>query len=202
MAPSKERLCTDACGSCAGKYSPLAAIATAAEGNAVEYNGRVYRTLDGASPLDARTSYYLCQNYYLPLPSGWALAADNADSLYVTRSLRWGTFVLVVAGGRGYYTAAVESSAGSLSTSSGLFTSGSTYMTSGCNYLILISKTGSLPCTACPAGESACPAGESEPAPKRAHLLILVVAAQASTPIKQERLCVPTAAQVRVDLCI
>ena len=109
--------------------------------------------MDGASPLD--TSGSKCQNYYLALPSGWALAADNADSLYVIRSYRWGTYGLVVANGYAYLTASQGSSAGSLSTTSGaLYTSGSTYKINNCNHLILISKTGSLPCTACPAGES------------------------------------------------
>jgi hypothetical protein len=124
------------------------------EGNAVEYNGRAYRTLDGTSPLDTGGSK--CQNYYLALPSGWALAADDAESLYVIRSYRWGTQIMVVAGGRAYWTltgADSGYSAGSLYTSSGLYTSGSTYMVRSCNYLILIFKTG-FTCTACPAGES------------------------------------------------
>jgi hypothetical protein len=127
------------------------------EGNAVEYKGLVYRTLDGASPLDARTDNWLCQNYYLGLPSGWALAADNADSLAVIRSYRWGTSILVVAGGRGYITAYGGPSSpppGSLwSSNNGLTTSGSTYKAAECTILILISKAGSA-CTACPAGES------------------------------------------------
>jgi hypothetical protein len=109
--------------------------------NAVEYNGRVYRTLDGTSPLD--TSASKCQNYYLTLPSGWALADDNADSQYVIGSYRWGTQIMLVAGGRGYYT-----TSGSYWTSGYLSTSGSTYKVDGCNLLILISKSGSA-CTAC-----------------------------------------------------
>jgi hypothetical protein len=123
------------------------------EGNAVEYNGRVYRTLDGTSPLDTGSSK--CQDYYLPLPSGWELAADNADSIYVIRYYPWGTYVMVVAGGGGYWTCC-GTSAGQywntgLSTLSD--TSGSTYTVSHCPMLILISKPGSA-CTACPAGES------------------------------------------------
>ncbi len=68
---------------------------------------------------------------------------------------------MVVANGRGYYTAKVNdypdsgTSAGGLFGNPALDTSGSTYKTKGvCSSLILISKTGSLPCTACPAGES------------------------------------------------
>jgi hypothetical protein len=115
------------------------------ETNAVEYNGRVYRTLDGASPLDTSLR---CQNYYLGLPSDWALAAGNADSLHVIRSYRWGTSVMVVANGVGYWTGR-----GDYYSNTGLSTSGSTYMVTQCHLLILISKAGSA-CTACPAGES------------------------------------------------
>jgi hypothetical protein len=149
---AKQLLCTDACGCCAGRYSPTAALAAAVpEANAVEYNGLLYRTLDDVtSPLN--TCACNCQNYYLGLPSGWALAADNADSIYVIRSYRWGTQVMLVANGYGYYTASEESSAGQYWSSGYLYTSGSTYKAGACNLLILISKT--MPCTACPAGES------------------------------------------------
>jgi hypothetical protein len=116
------------------------------EGNAVEYKGLVYRTLDGTSPLD--TSGSKCQNYYLDLPSGWALAADDADSLAVIRSYQWGTQVMLVANGRGYWVYS-----GSFFDSRYLSTSGSTYAVTGCSLLILISRAGSA-CTACPAGES------------------------------------------------
>jgi hypothetical protein len=119
------------------------------EVNAVDYKGLVYRTLDGTSPLD--TSGTKCQNYYLGLPSGWALAADNADSLAVIRLYRWGTEKLVVANGNVYWTP--TGSAGLLYTNNGLSTSGSTYKVANCQLLILISKAGSA-CTACPAGES------------------------------------------------
>ena len=129
------------------------------ETNAVEYKGRVYRTLDGASPLATGVSN--CQNYYLALPSGWALAANNIDSLYVISLYRWGTHAMVVADGGAYWTLSGPSScsgcsAGSLTVSSALYTSGSMYKVSQCNILILISKSGSA-CTACPAGESEIP---------------------------------------------
>ena len=35
------------------------------EGNAVQYNGREYRTLNGTSPHDTNVK---CQNYYLSVP--------------------------------------------------------------------------------------------------------------------------------------
>ena len=153
-------LCTDSFRCCAGTYSPATGNG-GTEVNAVEYNGRWYRTLDGStSPL---STAYTCQNYYLALPSGWALAADNADSLYVIRSYRWGTYAMVVAGGRVYWTIGGQAyygySAGSLWTSSGLYTSGSTYSVINCNSLILITKSFS-PCTTCPAGESEIPGRE------------------------------------------
>jgi hypothetical protein len=64
---------------------------------------------------------------------------------------------MVVANGYGYWTLSGPDSgysSGYRDTTSGLATSGSTYMVNSCSYLILISKTGSLPCTTCPAGES------------------------------------------------
>jgi hypothetical protein len=163
MPPCKQLPCTDACGCCAGKYSPTAVLAGVPavypETPAVEYNGRVYRTLDGTSPFDTGRK---CQNSYVALPPGWALATDNADSRYVIRSFIWGTHGLVVDNGKAYYTASQGSSAGSLYTS-GVLSGVSirendqtrlTYMVNNCNLLILISKNGSLPCTACLAGES------------------------------------------------
>ena len=138
------------------------------ETNAVEYKGLVYRTLDGMSPLDTN---FKCQNYYLPLPSGWALAADNDDSRYIIGAYRWGTDALVVANGYGYrgsYWAVTAQDPqprlpGTYHGSLFLITSGSTYKTINCgigNYLlILISKSGSA-CTACPAGESEIPGRE------------------------------------------
>jgi hypothetical protein len=118
------------------------------EVNAVEYNGRWYRTLDGTSPLSFTE---ICQTSYLALPSGWALAADNSDSLYVISSYRWGRHVIVV-GSRSLWTQNGVSP-GSNCNCITIQVSGSTYKVSGCNALILISKSFS-PCTTCPAGES------------------------------------------------
>jgi hypothetical protein len=116
----------------------------------VEYNGRVYMTLDGTSPLDTG---YKCQNYYLPLPSGWALIDDD-DSQYVTRSYPWGTNVMYAGFSRAYYTLNGNGIPGSSYHSpTSVRISGSTYSVGNCDFLILISKTGS-DCTACPAGES------------------------------------------------
>ena len=113
--------------------------------------------MDGTSPLSFATE--ICQTSYLALPSGWALAADNSDSLYVISSYRWGTQVIVV-GSRSLWTqnggslsyAGVVSIPGSNCNCITIQVSGSTYKVSGCNALILISK--SSPCTTCPAGES------------------------------------------------
>ena len=135
------------------------------ETNAVEYKGLVYRTLSGVSPLDTN---FQCQNYYLSLPSGWVLAADNADSRYIIGAYRWGADALVVANGYGYrgsYWAVTAQDPqprlpGTFHGSSFLHTSVvnslSTYKVIDCYegkfLLILISKSGSA-CTACPAGE-------------------------------------------------
>ena len=117
------------------------------------------------SPLDTN---FKCQNYSLPLPLGWVLAADNADSRYIIGAYRWGTDAMVVANGYGYsgsYWAVTAQDPqprlpGTYHGSLFLITSGSTYKTINCGIggylLILISKSGSA-CTACPAGESEIP---------------------------------------------
>jgi hypothetical protein len=126
------------------------------EKNWVEYNGSLYRTLDGdVSPWDPSGSKH--QNYYVALPSGWALAADNTDSLTVIRSYVWGTHYISLATGNGYWTLLGPSMGphipGTREGTNFFDTSGSTYRARYFNTQILISKTGSA-CTACPAGES------------------------------------------------
>ena len=130
----------------------------------------MYRTLDGTSPFDTN---FKCQNSYLSLPSGWVVAADNADSRYIIGAYRWGTDALVVANGNGYrgsYWAVTAQDSnprlpGTYHGTSFLITSGSTYQTISCGagsyLLILISKPGpGSACTACPAGESEIPGRE------------------------------------------
>jgi Leucine-rich repeat (LRR) protein len=132
------------------EYAVVSRVITEAQRSTVEYYGNLYMTLDGTSPLDTNVS---CQNYFLSLPSGWALAADNADSLNVIRSYRWGTHAMVVACGRAYGTLAFKEvprsspppaseplSPGSLWTTSGLSTSGTKYRSNGCNLRVLILK--------------------------------------------------------------
>jgi len=110
--------------------------------NMVKYNGRWYRTLEDSSPLDG--GWCSLDQDYKYLPSGWELAADNADSLYVISSYRWGAIIMAVAGGNGYFTlsgpSCCDETPGKLYTSSALSTSGSAYMGNDCAMLILISK--------------------------------------------------------------
>jgi hypothetical protein len=47
---------------------------------------------------------YKEQNDYLPLPSGWVLAADNVNSRYVIRSYNWGTERVLLDNGYQCYT--------------------------------------------------------------------------------------------------
>ena len=55
------------------------------DGN-VTYNGKVYRTLDGWDPEDSSIG---CQSQYMEVPSGWEIAATNADSKAVTAAHPW-----------------------------------------------------------------------------------------------------------------
>ena len=65
------------------------------------YAGKKYATLDGAQPESLATA---CQDYFLPLPTGWQLAPHDADSINVTKSHPWGTHLLVYADGGQRYT--------------------------------------------------------------------------------------------------
>ena len=70
--------------------------------NTISYNGKYYAALDGWSPTDSDTQG--CQSQYLPLPSGWSIAPDNADSLSVISRYPWGTDLMVLSNGAQYYT--------------------------------------------------------------------------------------------------
>ena len=68
------------------------------------YNGAAYRTLDDAPPEgDAYGDPNRgCQSGSLPLPPGYALAPNDADSQAVTEVLGWSTHVVVMADGVGW----------------------------------------------------------------------------------------------------
>jgi hypothetical protein len=70
--------------------------------NYVDYNGMRYSTLADV-PVTDYTSQ--CQNYYLPVPSGWSIAPDDIYSQAVISLYPWSTDVLVVADGNSYGTA-------------------------------------------------------------------------------------------------
>ena len=58
--------------------------------------------MDGWSPTDSATQG--CQSNYLPLPYGWSIAQDNADSISVISTYAWGTDLMVLSDGAQYYT--------------------------------------------------------------------------------------------------
>jgi hypothetical protein len=68
----------------------------------VSYKRILYATLDGWDPKDTLTKG--CQSDYLPLPSGWIIAPNDADSIAVIAMYAWGTDLLVLSDGSQYYT--------------------------------------------------------------------------------------------------
>ena len=99
--------------------------------NTITYNGKVYATLADVHPSPSGS---FCQNYYLPLPSGWIVAPHSQDALYVTYANSWSTGHVVLANGCLYATG----SAGAGGCGGYLSSSGSTYSSGYCNAQILI----------------------------------------------------------------
>jgi hypothetical protein len=109
----------------------------------VIYNGYIYSTLTDV-PVDG--TYWTCQSSdnggpdYLPLPSGYSIAADTQDSAAVTGAHYWSTGLLVFSNGNIYFTLNGGSVAGSYDDSGYLSQSGSTYNVNGCDVQILITS--------------------------------------------------------------
>ena len=109
-------------------------------GNVIEYNGYFYRTLDGANPAGSSSSGEPtsgCQRDLMPVPSGFSLAPNDADSIAVTTAHGWNTHVLVFADGVGFWTDNGVSDAGTQYTGSGLTQSGDTYKVNFCSGRVL-----------------------------------------------------------------
>jgi hypothetical protein len=68
----------------------------------VAYNGYDYAALDGWSPFDSSNEG--CQSSFLPLPVGWSIAPNSADSIAVIAGYGWGTDLMVLTDGSQYYT--------------------------------------------------------------------------------------------------
>ncbi len=121
----------------------------------MEYHGFSYAALD-LRAYPGSTKLY-CQNYYLPLPTGWSIAPDDSDSIAVVASYVWGANVMVLQGGASYrtnyYGAAGDYSAGKPFTwSESLLlhdTSTNRYRVTGCSLRILLKyASGTVsPCT-------------------------------------------------------
>eukprot|EP00928_Gymnodinium_smaydae_P071312 TRINITY_DN54937_c0_g1_i1.p1 TRINITY_DN54937_c0_g1~~TRINITY_DN54937_c0_g1_i1.p1 ORF type:complete len:279 (+),score=53.35 TRINITY_DN54937_c0_g1_i1:35-871(+) len=68
----------------------------------VRFGDHCYETLDSTRPNKSRAGF---QKEFLPLPKGWEVAPDEEDIVAnVIAKHPWGTHVLVVASGAGYYT--------------------------------------------------------------------------------------------------
>ena len=103
------------------------------------YKGYLYSTLADV-PVDV--NQMTCQKNvgYLPLPSGYSIASDNADSIAVTAAHYWSTNLLVFSNGMAYNTLGGGSSPGSYCCSGQLSQSGSTYNVNYCTNQILITS--------------------------------------------------------------
>ena len=105
--------------------------------NVVSYNGRSYAALDGASPWDSSQQ---CQSGYIALPPGWSIAPDNADSIAVISSYRWGTHRMVLSDGASYWTLNTYTGqfGGSNMLTQRFWNGVVTFGVNGCNFRILI----------------------------------------------------------------
>ena len=132
---------------------------------AVRYNGRVYAALDGTAPDDYSPG---CQSYFLPLPVGWDLAADDETSRQVVGAHPWGANYVLLKGGAGYFTPLSSwATPGSLWTRGLLESNDTAFRARTCNVRILIQFSsnvsdlgGAVSCAACSPGTYA-PASQS-----------------------------------------
>ena len=117
--------------------------------NIVIYNGYLYSTL---ADVPVNVNQDKCQALYdefipygaLPIPSGYAIADDNADSIAVTAAHYWSTDSLLMSNGKAYVTLRGPEccgyEAGILSGFGGLTQSGSSYIVTICASQVLISS--------------------------------------------------------------
>ena len=108
----------------------------------VVYNGAAYRTLDDAPPegLEDGAPNWGCQgtSNYLPLPAGYVLAPNDADSRAVVLAHRWSTSAVVLADGDSWWTSDGYSSGYSgLLNSGNLVTDGATHTVNHCYQRVL-----------------------------------------------------------------
>ena len=116
---------------------------------AMEHGDYCYATMDKCPP-EYRHGACLqtCQSNYIRMPAGWTVVPDTTDirSNVVARGT-WGTNVIVLGSGRGYWGRGQTGSTGTLYTSSGWYVSGNSYRARSCSYKVLMrkSKTSFLP---------------------------------------------------------
>ena len=104
----------------------------------VTYNGVCYATMDQASA-DRPVSGTICQDSYIPMPSGWALVPYSSGVVSnVVAKHRFGIVAVVFANGDAYYTAAISSWKGDLWGSYYLASNGSSYKAKYCTAKVLM----------------------------------------------------------------
>eukprot|EP01035_Chromulina_nebulosa_P003955 gene3955-5399_t len=110
--------------------------------NTITSNGVVYSTL---SDVSITSTVSTCQNYWLTLPAGWAIAPDTPEVRNILVQYPWSTDVLVLASGVGYRTTKFPPAGIAYGDYQSKFTqSGDQYYCPWCNYQIMIMLTASI----------------------------------------------------------
>ena len=107
-------------------------------GNIVTHNGKQYRTLTGQNPGGGGGNR--CENSPKPIPAGWKVADDTADSRAVIAGYNWNTDVIVLSNGKSYGTK--NYSQGRLWNSNMLRKSGNNVYAGNCSLAVLLTKGG------------------------------------------------------------
>jgi len=108
--------------------------------NTLQYNNKIYSTLADVT-ISSTTS--LCQSDWISMPSGWAIAPDNTDTVALSTLYPWSTDVLTVSSGVGYRTTNFPPAGQAFGDSQSKYVqSGNQYKCPWCNYQILVIYTG------------------------------------------------------------
>ena len=106
------------------------------------YDGFIYTTMDECPPATEKGSCdSACQDSPLNLPAGWDLVPDNLTIVGdVIQNYPFGTDVVILSNGNGYYTSSSEDPGGKYEDSNLLDKSGGTYKATNCPMKVLMRK--------------------------------------------------------------
>ena len=110
----------------------------------MKHGGYCYATMDKCPPESGYGGACAskCQSNYIVMPAGWTIAPDTADiRAKLVAGGAWGTHILVLEGGNGYWAQNTNSrSPGQRYTTGGLQISGNSYRTTGCHLKVVMRK--------------------------------------------------------------